>query len=187
MSYFTIFIMSLGLAMDAFAVSISYGCAPRKPSGREMFLIAFLFGSFQAIMPIIGWELGVVFEDLIHDYAHWVAFGLLAYIGIKMIIAGLKGNTAKEDKNRGEHDISIIRLFILAIATSIDSLAVGLSFAVLGYEIINPAIIIGLVTFACSLIGVRAGIRLSAILGTKAEIFGGLVLIAIGIKILVEH
>ena len=184
MSYITIFLLSLGLAMDAFAVSISYGCAPKKPSAREMFLIAFLFGSFQAIMPVIGWNLGKFFADLILDYAHWIAFGLLSYIGIKMIIEGLKGNKTKDDKISGDHDIAITRLFILAIATSIDSLAVGLSFAIIGYEIIIPAIIIGLVTFVCCIIGVRAGIKLSSILGTKAEIFGGLVLIAIGVKML---
>ena len=188
MSYITIFILSFGLAMDSFAVSISYGCSPKKPSAREMFTIAFFFGSFQAIMPVIGWYLGKFFANLIHSYDHWIAFGLLAYIGIKMVIEGLKVNDAKDDnKISGDQSLDIKRLFVLAIATSIDSLAVGLSLAIIGYDIIIPAVIIGLVTFACCLIGVRAGIRLSAILGKKAEIFGGIVLIAIGVKILVEH
>jgi len=188
MSYITIFILSIGLAMDAFVVSISYGCAPKKTSARDMFIIAFFFGFFQAAMPIIGWHLGKFFEDLIQDYDHWIAFGLLSYIGIKMIIEGLKGNdTNNGNKISENHTLDMKRLFILAIATSIDALAVGLSLSILGYAIIIPAIIIGLVTFGCSLIGVRAGIRLRAILGKKAEIFGGIVLIAIGIKILVEH
>ena len=188
MSYITIFGLSIGLAMDAFAVSISYGCAPKRPPAREMFIIAFFFGLFQAIMPIIGWSLGKFFTDLIHSYAHWIAFVLLSYIGIKMIIEGLKDNDAKENDNTGSgNTLDIKRLFVLAIATSIDALAVGLSISILGYAIIIPAVIIGIVTFACCLIGVRAGIRLSAILGRKAEIFGGMVLIAIGIKILIEH
>ncbi|MCL2154972.1 MAG: manganese efflux pump MntP family protein [Leptospirales bacterium] len=188
MSYIIIFGLSIGLAMDSFAVSISYGCSPKKISAKNMFIIAFSFGLFQAFMPIIGWYLGKFFEGLIRDYDHWIAFGLLSYIGIKMIIEGLKDDDTINNSNiNTSSTLNIKRLFILSIATSIDALAVGLSLSLIGYAIIIPAVIIGLVTFVCSLIGVNAGIKLRAILGRKAEIFGGIVLIAMGVKILIEH
>ncbi|MCL1865464.1 MAG: manganese efflux pump MntP family protein [Spirochaetes bacterium] len=192
MSYITIFGLSIGLAMDAFAVSISYGCAPKKISVRDMFIIALFFGAFQALMPITGWYLGKFFANLIQSFAHWIALWLLSYIGIKMIIDGVKDDDTVDsdiiDSNSNINStIDIKRLFILSIATSIDALVVGLSLSFIGYDILIPAVIIGLVTFICSLIGVRAGVRLRSILGKKAEIFGGIVLIAIGIKILVEH
>jgi putative Mn2+ efflux pump MntP len=188
MSYITIFGLSIGLAMDSFAVSISYGCAPKKMSAKNMFIIAVFFGSFQTFMPIIGWYLGKFFEELIRNYDHWISFWLLSYIGIKMIIEGLKDYDTEDNNSINASDtLDIKRLFILSIATSIDALAVGLSLSLIGYDIFIPAVIIGLVTFVCSLIGVRAGIKLRTILGRKAEIFGGIVLIAIGVKILVEH
>ena len=193
MSYITIFGLSIGLAMDSFAVSISYGCSPKKISVRDMFIIAGFFGAFQAFMPIIGWYLGKFFEELIQDYDHWIAFGLLAYIGIKMIIDGIKDDDDSDDDSMKESGINsgnfidIKRLFILSVATSIDSLAVGLSLSILGSPIFIPAMIFGLAAFTFSIIGIRAGIRLRAILGRKAEIFGGIVLVAIGIKILLEH
>ena len=188
MSYITIFGLSIGLAMDSFAVSISYGCSPKKILVRDMFIIAFFFGFFQAFMPVIGWYLGKLFEDIISDYDHWIAFGLLSYIGIKMIIEGTKDDDTIDNSSiNASNTLNIKRLFILSIATSIDALAVGLSLSFIGYAIIIPAVIIGLVTFVCSIIGVKAGIKLRTILGRKAEIFGGIVLIAIGIKILIEH
>ena len=187
MSYITIFGLSIGLAMDAFAVSISYGCSPKKVSVRDMFIIAASFGLFQAFMPITGWYLGKFFADLIHHYDHWIAFGLLSYIGIKMIIEAIKDDDAKDNSINANNTLDLKHLFMLSIATSIDALAVGLSLSLLGYDIFIPAVIIGLVTFICSLIGVRAGINLRTILGKKCEIFGGIVLIAIGVKILVEH
>ena len=189
MSYITIFGLSIGLAMDSFAVSISYGCSPKKISARDMFIIAAFFGAFQAFMPIIGWYLGKFFEELIQDYDHWIAFGLLAYIGVKMIIEGIKDDDDDDSMEESgiSNSIDIKRLFILSIATSIDSLAVGLSLSILGSPIFIPAMIFGLAAFTFGIIGIRAGIRLRAILGRKAEIFGGIVLVAIGIKILLEH
>ncbi|PKL18496.1 MAG: manganese efflux pump [Spirochaetae bacterium HGW-Spirochaetae-5] len=188
MSYITIFGISAGLAMDAFAVSISYGCTPKKVPVKHILLIAFSFGLFQAFMPVIGWNMGRFFADLIKDYDHWVAFSLLAYIGVRMIIEGLK--TDKNDDSSCEMDDHILdlkRLFVLSVATSIDALAVGLSLSLLGYEIITPAIIIGVTTFIFSFIGVKMGCRLHRILGKRVEVFGGVVLIAIGLKIIIEH
>jgi len=187
MSYITIFGLSIGLAMDAFAVSISYGCNPKKVSAKDMFIIAASFGLFQAFMPVIGWYLGKFASEFIQHYDHWIAFGLLSYIGIKMIIEAIKDDDTKDNSINADNTLDIKRLFILSIATSIDALAVGLSLSLIGYDIFIPAVIIGLVTFICSLIGIRAGINLRSILGKKAEIFGGIVLIAIGVKILFEH
>jgi putative Mn2+ efflux pump MntP len=188
MSYITILGISAGLAMDAFAVSISYGCTPKKVPVKHMLLIALSFGLFQAFMPVIGWNLGRFFADLIKDYDHWIAFSILAYIGIKMIIEGLK-TEASEDSccESDEHILDLKRLFVLSVATSIDALAVGLSLSLLGYEIITPALIIGVTTFIFSYIGVKMGCRLHRILGKRVEIFGGVVLITIGVKIIIEH
>lgn len=188
MSYITILGISAGLAMDAFAVSISYGCTPKKVPLRHILSISFSFGAFQAFMPVIGWYVGRFFAGLIKDYDHWAAFALLAYIGIRMVIEGLKnenGDAASCDIDN--HVLDLKKLFILSVATSIDALAVGLSLSLLGYRIITPAVIIGVTTFIFSYIGVMMGLRLHKILGKRVEIFGGIVLILIGLKIIVEH
>ena len=188
MSYITIFGISAGLAMDAFAVSISYGCTPKKIPLKHILMISISFGAFQAFMPVLGWQTGRFFADMIKDYDHWIAFSLLAYIGARMIIEGIK-NKSNDDEfcEIDNHILDLKRLFVLSIATSIDALAVGLSLSLLGYEIIKPASIIGVTTFVFSYTGVKMGCSLHKILGRKVEIFGGLVLVAIGIKILIEH
>ncbi len=188
MSYITILGISAGLSMDAFAVSISYGCTPKKVPLKHILIIAFSFGAFQAFMPVIGWHVGRFFAELIKNYDHWVAFVLLAYIGARMVIEGLKNDKADDTFcETDEHILDLKRLFVLSVATSIDALAVGLSLSLLGYEILTPAVIIGITTFIFSYIGVRMGCRLHKILGKRVEIFGGVVLIAIGIKIIIEH
>jgi len=185
MSYTVIFGIAVALAMDAFAVSISYGCSPVKMTFRNMFTIAFFFGSFQAFMPVIGWFSGMVFEQLIKSYDHWIAFILLFVIGARMIVEGLKNGD--EDSCSSGTDLEYRKLFILSIATSIDALAVGLSLSLLNYAIALLALIIGTVTFTISFIGVRMGSRLQHLLGRKTEILGGLILVFIGAKILAEH
>ncbi len=188
MSYITILGISAGLAMDAFAVSISYGCTPKKVPVKHILLISISFGLFQALMPVIGWNVGRFFADLIRNYDHWIAFSLLVYIGIRMIIEGSKTDTSEDSScEMDDHILDLKKLFVLSVATSIDALAVGLSLSLLGYEIITPAIIIGITTFIFSYIGVKMGCRLHNILGKRVEIFGGVVLISIGIKIIIEH
>lgn len=188
MSYLTILGISAGLAMDAFAVSISYGCTPRTVPLKHILLISLSFGAFQAMMPILGWHVGSLFAEMIKNFDHWIAFLLLAYIGIRMIIEGIK--SPKEENSFcdiEDHVLDLKRLFILSIATSIDALAVGLSLSLLGYEIIKPSLIIGVTTFVFSYVGVKMGCRLHKILGRRVEIFGGIILIGIGFKILAEH
>jgi manganese efflux pump family protein len=187
MSYITILGISTGLSMDAFAVAISYGCSARTVPARYILLISFSFGAFQAFMPVIGWSLGRFFADLISDYDHWVAFILLAYIGLRMIIEGLKNTSESASCATDEFQMDFKRLFVLSIATSIDALAAGLSLSILGYEIIVPAMIIGVTTFIFSFTGVRMGCRLHNIFGRKMEILGGVILIAIGLKLIIEH
>jgi len=187
MSYITILGISAGLAMDAFAVSISYGCTPKRVPVKHIMMISLSFGAFQAFMPVIGWYTGRLFADMIQSYDHWVAFGLLSYIGIRMVIEGIKNPEGEVCCDLEDHVLDKKRLFMLSIATSIDALAVGLSLSLLGYKIITPAAIIGITTFIFSYVGVKMGCRLHGILGKRVEIFGGLVLIAMGIKILMEH
>ncbi len=188
MSYFTILAISAGLAMDAFAVSISYGCTPKKVPFRHLMAIALSFGAFQAFMPVIGWYGGRLFAGLIKNYDHWVAFALLAYIGIRMIIEGVKNGGLEEAScSTDDHVLDPKKLLILSIATSIDALAVGLSLSLLGYRIITPAAIIGITTFLFSSVGVKMGCRLHGLFGKRVEILGGIILIFIGIKIIIEH
>lgn len=177
-----IILISIGLAMDAFAVSITSGTIMKKMHLRHMFRIALFFGAFQAIMPILGWLGGTFFADAIKEFDHWIAFILLALIGGKMI---------KEAFEEGDDErfdpLNVYVLFTLAIATSIDALAVGITFSVLSVSIWSAAAIIGLITFGISLIGVMLGKRLGDTFGSKMEIVGGFILICIGIKILIEH
>ncbi len=181
MNTVTILIISIGLAMDAFAVSISSGIAIKKLKIKNFIKIGSFFGIFQGIMPVLGWSLGRSFSKYIESYSRWIAFFLLVLIGGKMIYESF---IIKETEK--ETDIlSMINLLFLAIATSIDALAVGIAFSVLDINIIKPAIIIGGVTFIMSVIGVYIGDKLGDLFGKKIEIAGGLILILIGIKILV--
>lgn len=183
MNWFEIILIALGLAMDAFAVSIASGVTLQKFKFRIAFRVAFFFGFFQAIMPLIGWFAGHQFSRFISAIDHWLAFGLLAFIGGKMIYE----STILEKTETTCDPRKINILFILAVATSIDALAIGLSFSFLNITIITPVLIIGLVTFFLSFLGVFLGDRFGRLFEGKIELIGGIVLIAIGTKILFEH
>ncbi|MBN1945403.1 MAG: manganese efflux pump [Bradymonadales bacterium] len=178
-----ILLIAVGLAMDAFAVSLGAGSGGYCRTARPAIRIAFHFGLFQALMPIVGWFLGTSILPLIETIDHWVAFGLLVFVGGRMIRSGLSGETEARtvDPTRG------LTLVLLCIATSIDALAVGLSLAMVQVKIWYPAAVIGLVTFGLSLLATRIGDGLSARFGKRIEILGGLILIGIGIRILVSH
>ena len=178
----TILLIALGLAMDSFSVAIANGLATKTFKIAKALKIAAFFGFFQAIMLIIGWYAGVHILDLISDYDHWVAFFLLTFIGYRMIYESIR-----KESTRLISSLSIKVLLILSIATSIDALAVGLSLSLLNVSAINPAIITGVVTFSLSFFGVYIGGRFGSILKNRVESLGGLILIAIGLKILLEH
>ena len=168
--------------MDAFAVSICKGLALKDPDQRSIVIIALWFGGFQGLMPVIGYFLGRSVYDLITDYDHWIAFIMLAIIGLNMIRESLTN-----DEEELSDDISFWTMFILAIATSIDALAVGISLAMEGSNIMLSALVIGIVTFAISAVGVKFGSFFGTRYGKYAEFSGGIILILIGLKILLEH
>ena len=182
MSFTSIFFIALSMAMDAFAVSLGSG-VKIGPGPRPVFRIAFHFGLFQALLPVIGWLFGSTIEPYIKNIDHWVAFGLLAFVGIRMIRSGfIKDNeVTTKDPSRG------LTMVMLSIAVSIDALAVGLSLGLLGIAIWTPALVIGLVTGALSLIGLRVGNGFGKRYGKPVEVLGGLVLIGIGVRIVVSH
>lgn len=185
MSIISIFLIGLGLAMDAFAVSLTLGMNTTKKDKLGMALKASIFfGGFQGLMPFIGWAIGISFADSIEKIDHWVAFILLALIGGKMIFEAIKEEDTAKKQEKG---YSNKRFLILAIATSIDALAVGISFAFLNVNIVSAIIIIAIITFILCMIGVYLGKALGKLFGAKAEIIGGAILIIIGIKILIEH
>lgn len=188
MGLIEIFVIACGLSMDAFAVSVCKGLCMRRINWRYALAIAFAFGLFQALMPVIGWLLGSAFASIIEPIDHWVAFILLAFIGAKMLWDGLHDDgDSDEDLCDGEPKIDIRELFLLAVATSIDALAVGVSFAFLGVNIAIAACVIGVTTFAFSYIGVAVGHIFGSRLERGATILGGIILILIGLKILLEH
>jgi putative Mn2+ efflux pump MntP len=175
-------LIALSLAMDSFSVSIIRGLAnPQTKMLAEALKVGVFFGFFQAIMPIIGWLTGISIIDFISAFDHWIAFGLLTFIGIRMIYESIKTESKKI-----VYSSSISVLFMLSIATSIDALAVGLSYSFLEVTIVTPAIIIGVITFSLSFVGVYIGKRFGSIF-EKIGLLGGLILIGIGIKILSEH
>ena len=177
-----ILLISIGLAMDAFAVSVCKGLAMKKMSWKKAIIIGLYFGIFQAVMPVIGYFLGTTFERFITYVDHWVAFILLVGIGINMV----KEAFDKESENRNDN-VDMKTMLVLSIATSIDALAIGITFACLKIHIVMPVITIGLITFIISVIGVKIGNRFGDKYGKKAEIMGGVILILLGIKILLEH
>ncbi len=181
MSLVSIFLIAIGLAMDAFAVSISSGVAIKNLKIKNYIKIGAFFGIFQAIMPILGWSAGNSFSKYVDPYSKWIAFFLLLFIGEKMIYEAfvIEEEEAKRDV------LSMINLLLLAIATSIDALAVGITFSLLKVNVVEPAIIIGIVTFVISIIGVYSGNKLGDMFGNKIEIIGGIILIGIGVKILI--
>ena len=179
----SIILVAVGLAMDAFAVSITSGITIKTLRINHAVKIAVFFGLFQAVMPVIGWLAGISLKDLISGVDHWIAFGLLSLIGCKMIYESTKIASNKKEIN----PLNVYVLLILSVATSIDALAIGVSFAFLKIAIITPVIIIGIVTFLLSFLGVFVGNRFGHLFESKFELAGGLILIGIGIKILVEH
>lgn len=182
MEWVTIWLIALSLAMDAFAVSISNGVSVRGFGGRHAVLQGIYFGVFQFLMPVIGWFLGSSVKTYISSVDHWIAFGLLAVIGGNMIRESLH-----PEEEAGQSRLSAKVLVLQAVATSIDALAVGISFAILDVNIWMASAIIGVVAFVLGVAGGFLGKRLGDFLESKAEFVGGLVLIAIGVKILVEH
>ena len=186
MPFLECLLIGLSLAMDAFAVSLCRGLEMKRINYRHAVIVALFFGVFQALMPVLGWLLGRQFERYIMDYDHWVAFGLLAFLGCKMIYEVLRGGDEEEASGNGDH-LDIRQLLIMAIATSVDALVVGLTFAFLGGGIVQPVLIIGVTTFLLCLLGVIIGNRFGARFRGKAELCGGIVLILIGLKILLEH
>lgn len=184
MSFIEIMLIAAGLAMDAFAVSLAAGAAGRSRGRRAAFRLSFHFGLFQALMPVAGWLLGRSFVSLIAAVDHWIAFGLLAFVAARMIRSGLSDgaeSAAAGDPSRGAS------LVMLSVATSIDALAVGLGLAMLRVDIWYPCVVIGVVTAALSLTGLRLGSILGGRVGKRVEILGGCILLGIGAKILVEH
>jgi len=199
-SFITVFLIALGLAMDAFAVAVSCGFMIKQLHLRYAMRVAVFFGLFQAVMPLLGWLSGCTIRDYIQAFDHWVAFGLLAFIGGKMIYESFMikeidtcktcpyaaDGTCPEFQERIKQQFSVRTLFILAVATSIDALAVGVSISILGEPIVMPSIVIGIVAFVMSLAGVIIGNKVGHLFESKIEIIGGLVLIGIGIKILIQ-
>ena len=183
MDIISIIFIAFGLAMDAFAVSITSGLTIKQLRINDAIKIAIFFGSFQAIMPLIGWSAGLGFRDFISGIDHWIAFGLLTLIGCKMIYESSKMNVNDKKKD----PLNVYVLLMLSIATSIDALAVGLSLSFLNVSIALPVIIIGVITFLLSIFGVYFGNRFGHYFERKIEIIGGLILIGIGIRILTTH
>jgi putative Mn2+ efflux pump MntP len=182
MNLISIIIIAIGLAMDAFAMAISCGLYLVKPKYQNAIRIALYFAVFQIFMPVLGWFLGDIFQGRIAHFDHWLAFGILLLIGIHMIYQSFQTSVEYKPFNPSKPST----LLGLAIVTSIDAFAVGVSFAFLGVHILEPVLIIGLITFIISSIGVALGDRIGTMFGRKAEIFGGLVLISIGVKILLQ-
>ncbi len=183
MNIFTALLLAFGLSMDAFAVAVANGSATKKIYLTDALKMSLFFGLFQGVMPVIGWAIGVNFIDVISAWDHWIAFSLLGIIGGKMIYDDLKSG---EDEGVDEHSISIYQLLLLALATSIDALVIGFSLIVLN-SILFPVLTIGIVTFALSLAGVYLGHRYKHFGHNKTRIIGGIILIGIGTKILIEH
>ena len=184
MEVFTIIVIAVGLAMDAFAVSVAAGAAERKLHIRHAMRMAIFFGAFQAVMPLIGWLAGEGFKDSIAAYDHWVAFGLLALVGGKMIFESFK---LKDDKDSAVDPTKVLVVLTLAVATSIDALAVGVTLSLVTDSILFAVVTIGVITFVLSLAGIRIGMKVGHFFENKIEIFGGVILLLIGIKILLEH
>ena len=184
MGFWTVLVIAVGLSMDAFAVSVVNGCRMKQVTLRDALRPGWWFGGFQMLMPVLGWIGGLALRDLIQNFSHWVAFSLLVLVGGKMIVEAVRGRERQDEC--AEERRSTREMLVLAVATSIDALAVGVSLSVLRVSIWWPALIIGLVTFVVSMAGTLVGCRVGRLLQDKAEILGGLVLIGIGIRILVQ-
>ncbi len=182
MTLFTLFTIAVGLSMDAFAVAICKGLAMSKITFRKSLIVGLWFGGFQGMMPLLGYLLGVQFQNYITSIDHWIAFILLGAIGANMIHEALS-----KDEEKASDSLAFKDMLILAVATSIDALAVGVTFAFLQVNIIPAILFIGIITFALSMIGVKIGNVFGVRYKSKAEFAGGIILIAMGTKILLEH
>ncbi len=183
MTTFEIIIIAVGLAMDASAVSLAAAATGYAKDARAIFRLSFHFGLFQFLMPVLGWFLGISFASHFKIFDHWIAFFLLAFVGIRMICEGMDKSPEKQknDPSRG------MTMVMLSVATSIDALAIGLSLAMLDVNIWYPSIMIGVITTVMSFIAIKIGAKLGVLFGKKMEIFGGIILIFIGTRILFFH
>lgn len=183
MDFITIFLIAIGLSFDTFAVSVSTGLSLNSIRFWQAVRIAVLFAFFQALMPFMGWLLGKQIEQMLSNYDHWIAFVLLLILGLKMIFESFKTETKKNDLAFPKPSI----LIGMAIATSIDALVVGISFAFISINIYWSILIIGFITFLVAMLGMLFGKTVGSKFGNKMEFFGGLILIGIGLKILLSH
>lgn len=182
MNLFELFIIAVGLSMDAFAVSVCKGLSVRKVKAKHAICTGLWFGGFQGLMPLIGYFLGIRFQSLITSIDHWIAFGLLSLIGLNMI----KESLEKDEENLND-SFSVKTMFPLAVATSIDALAVGITFAFLNVDIVPAVSFIGIITCILSCVGIWIGNIFGSRYKSRAEFAGGAVLILMGLKILLEH
>lgn len=179
-----VLLIAFGLALDAFAVSLGVGVARRATTSRPIFRLSFHFGMFQFLMPIHGWYAGTHVARYVEAWDHWIALALLAFVGVRMIRSGLD---PEADPFAGKDPSKGLTMVMLSVATSIDALAVGLSLAMLRISIWYPSVVIGVVTAGLSLFGLLVGHRLGARFGKRTEVLGGLILIGIGVKVVLEH
>ncbi len=182
MNYFELVLVALGLSMDSFAISITNGFTIRELKIKQILTISLYLSIFQALMPVVGWLVGIELKKSIMAIDHWIAFFLLAIIGLKMIYEGLR-----KRKGNKKIEMNILTLIGISIATSIDALVVGVSFAFLNLLIVIPILIIGLITFLFSISGLYLGKLYGQRIDKKIEVIGGLILVGLGTKILVEH
>ena len=182
MNFAELMLIAVGLSMDAFAVSIGKGLSVSRLRPRHTFAVGLWFGTFQALMPVVGYLMAARFSGVMEAFDHWVAFLLLGCIGANMI-----REACSKEEEAADSDFAPRTMFLLAVATSIDALAVGISFAFLRVELYSSVFLIGLTTCLLSMVGIRLGFRVGARYKSKAELLGGMILILIGVKILLEH
>lgn len=182
MGVIELLLMAVGLSMDAFAVSVCKGLAIKSVTAKQMVIVGLWFGGFQALMPVIGYFVGSAFKGAIEAIDHWIAFALLLLIGLGMVREAVKGDDKEADAS-----LSPRKMLPLALATSIDALAAGVSFAFLDVNIFLAALFIGVITFSLSMVGVKVGAVFGKKYQNRAELLGGVILILLGVKILVEH
>ncbi len=187
MGFIELFVIGVGLSMDAFTVAVCKGLGMKMVNWRHAFVIALMFGGFQGLMPLIGWALGSQLTSLIEPVDHWIAFILLVFIGGKMLWDAFRGDDGCETCGCAEEKLDMRELLMMAVATSIDALAVGVTFAFLGVNVMAAVVVIGVTTFALSFVGVVVGNRFGARFEKPATVAGGVVLVLIGLKILLEH
>ncbi len=183
MDYITLFLIAIGLSFDTFAVSVSTGLILKKIKFQQALKVAFVLAFLQSLMPLMGWFAGKQISQYIGNFDHWIAFVLLSILGIKMIIESYKS----EENDKNFNPLKFIVLLGIGIATSIDALVVGISFAFLQTNIWNAILIIGVVTFLVAMLGMLFGKKIGSKFGKRIEIMGGLILISIGLKILLDH